>query len=303
MKKTFITLMTLAALAISCNKVEVINTPEAEEIAFNKAFIENVTKATDPSYSGTSDFTSFNVWGTVNGGAGTVSIFANDEVTGIVGTDNEWTCTKKQYWVKDAQYYFAALANASNVTLGADLLPETVTYTANQTDLVYAKSIEYTGLESNNPLVAFTFNHLLSLVKFTVNNGSQSATDYSFDVNNITINGTTVGTCDVTTSPVSWSQTTAGNYTINNISVNNSINSADCGTALLVIPGEVSVSFNVDILCDGTKIGTKPYSKTNITLAPGNSYNFVVEPSVGQEIKFNVASDPTWTANDNITIQ
>ena len=303
MKKTLIALAALATLAISCNKAEIISAPEAEEIAFDKAFVENVTKATDPSYSGTADFTSFNVWGTVNGVEGTVAIFANDQVSGVVGANNEWTCTKKQYWVKDAKYNFAALANAGTVTLGTDLLPKTVTYTANQTDLVYAKSAEYTGKDSDNDLVAFTFNHLLSLVNFTVANGSQSATGYSFEVNNIKIAGATAGTCDVTTSPVSWTQSTAGTYSISNITVNNSTASADCGTALLIIPGTVSVSFNVDIIYNDTKIGTKDYSKGNITLAAGNSYNFVVTPVVGQEIKFNVATNPTWTTNPDITIE
>lgn len=301
MKKLFIAMLAVAAVT-ACAKDEVVEL-NREVINFGDAFIENSTRATDPSYSGSTDFTSFNVWGTVNGGAGLVAIYAGEAVTGEVGTNQEWTCTKKNYWVKDAIYNFAAVANATSVTLGDDKLPKTVSYTANQTDLVYAKSAQYTGQESSNPLVKFTFNHLLSLVNFTVNNGSQAATGYSFEVNGITISGTTAGTCDVTASPVAWTQTTAGNYTINAITVNNSTASADCGTALLVIPGTVSVSFNVDILCDGTKIGTKAYSKENITLAAGNSYNFVVEPKVGQEIKFNVENDPTWTPSSDITIQ
>lgn len=302
MKKIFIALAAIATIA-ACNKAEVIETPEAEEIAFNEAFVDNVTKANDPSYSGTANFTSFKVWGTINGGAGTVAIFAGDDVSGTVGTSNEWTCTKKQYWVNGAKYNFAALANASSVALGTDYLPETVTYTANQTDLVYAKSAEYTGKDSNNDLVAFTFDHLLSLVYFTVNNGSQSATDYSFKVNNITISGTTEGTCDVTTKPVAWTQTTAGTYSINTITVDKNTASADCGTALLIIPGTVSVAFNVDILCNGTKISTKAYSKDGIALAPGNSYNFIVEPKVGEEIKFNVKTDPSWSGTTEVTIQ
>lgn len=306
MKKTLIALAALAMVA-ACNKAEVISALEAEEIAFNEAFVENVTKATDPSYSGTADFTSFNVWGTVYGGTNLVGIFEGDNVTGTVGANNEWTCTKKQYWVKDAKYNFAALANAANVTLGTDLLPKTVTYTANQTDLVYAKSAEYIGKESDNPLVAFTFNHLLSLVNFTVENGSQSATGYSFEVNNIKIAGATEGTyyiqADGNKAAGTWEATKNDNYTISTITVDNNTKSADCGTALLVIPGTVSVTFNVDILCNKTKIGTKAYSKTGITLAAGNSYNFVVTPAVGQEIRFNVANNPTWTTNTEITIE
>lgn len=301
MKKIFFALIAVVAMA-SCSKDEVLEL-NREQIGFGEAFVENSTRATDPSYSGTTNFESFNVWGTVDGGAGLVPIFAGETVTGTVGVGNEWTCTKKQYWVKDAIYNFAALANAATVNLGEDKLPKTVTYTANQTDLVYAKSAQYKGLESNNPLVAFTFNHLLSLVTFTVENGSQSAKDYSFEVKNINIAGVTAGTCDVTTDPVTWSNTTSGSYTIAPITVGNSTASADCGTSLLIIPGTVSVSFNVDIFYEGTKIGTKAYSKPDIALAAGCSYNFIVEPTVGQEIKFNVANDPAWTDGGDITIQ
>ena len=307
MKKIFIALAALATIA-ACNKAEVIGTTQDNLIGFGSPFVDNATKAIDPSYSGEIEFTSFNVWGTVNGGVGTVAIFAGDSVTGSVGENQEWTCATKQYWVNGAKYNFAALANAGKVTLGTDMLPKTVEYNAaNKTDLVYAKSKEYTGKESGNELVALTFNHLLSLVNFTVKNGSKDAKGYSFIVKDIKINGATKGTyyiqADGENAAGTWKSTESAGYTIGDITVDNSIESADCGTALLVIPGTVSVSFNVDICCDSIKIGTKAYSKTNITLAAGNSYNFIVEPKVGEEIKFNVASDPTWTSNTDITIQ
>lgn len=303
MKKLFISLLAVAALA-SCAKEDVIVADPGELIAFN-SFVENSTRANDPSYSGTADFTSFNVWGTVaaTDSSTPVAIFAGDPVSGTVGTNSEWTCTVKQYWIKDAKYNFAALANAGTVTLGTDLLPKTVTYTANQTDLVYAKSTTYTGQASGNPLVAFTFQHLLSKVNFTVNNGSQSATGYSFLVRNIKIAGATAGTCDVTTNPVTWTATASDGYTIANITVDNETASADIGTALLVVPGDVTVSFNVDIIVGGQVLSTKSYTSAATPLAPANSYNFVVTPTVGEEIKFTVANDPTWASNTDITIQ
>ena len=306
MKKLFLAIALLASVA-SCTKDDVINESK-EAIGFAGPFVENSTKATDPSYSGTAAFTTFNVWGTVNGNGNTVAIFANDTVSGTVGT-GAWTSTKKNYWIAGAKYNFAALANAVTVTLGSDNLPATVTYTANQTDLVYAKSAEYTGKESSNELVALTFNHLLSLVNFTVKNGSQSATGYSFNVKNIKINGASAGKYYIQAAEGkaagTWDVTASNGYTINTITVNNSTASADCGTALLVIPGTVTVSFDVETCVNGTAIGSKSYSKSNITLAAGNSYNFVVEPKVGEEIKFSVANDPTWTTNadENITIQ
>ena len=309
MKKLFLAIALLASVA-SCTKDDVINESK-EAIGFGNPFIENSTKATDPSYSGTADFTTFKVWGTVNGTVNssnnTVAIFANDAVSGTVGS-GEWTSTKKNYWIAGANYNFAALANAGTVTLGSDKLPATVTYTALQGDLVYAKSIEYTGLESGNPLVALTFNHLLSLVNFTVKNGSQSATGYSFNVKNIKITGTTEGKYYIQAAESkaagTWEELQNGDYYFGtSLTVNNSTSSDDCDEALLVIPGTVTVSFDVETCVNGTAIGSKSYSKSNITLAAGNSYNFVVEPKVGEEIKFSVASDPTWTTKPDITIQ
>ena len=308
MKKLFLAIALLASVA-SCTKDDVINESK-EAIGFAGPFVENSTKATDPSYSGDADFTTFKVWGTVNGNGNTVAIFANDAVSGTVGTASVWTCEKKNYWIAGAKYNFAALANAGTVTLGTDKLPATVEYTANQTDLVYAKSTEYTGKESGNELVKLTFNHLLSLVNFTVNNGSQSVTGYSFNVMNIKITGTTKGkyyiqAADSKTAGT-WEKLTGGDYDFDDeLTVNNSTNSDDCDEAMLVIPGTVTVSFVVETCVNGTAIRSKSYSKGDITLAAGNSYNFVVEPKVGEEIKFSVASDPTWTTNDDddITIQ
>ena len=304
MKKLFISLLAVAALA-SCAKEDVIVADPGELIAFN-SFVENSTRATDPSYSGTADFTSFKVWGTVAATESStpVAIYAGDTVSGTVGPNSEWTCTVKQYWLNGAKYNFAALANAGTVTLGADLLPKTVTYTANQTDLVYAKSAQYTGQASGNDLVAFTFQHLLSKVNFTVNNGSQSATGYSFQVRDIKIAGASAGTCDVTTTPVTWTATANAGYAIDDpITVNNTTASADIGTALLVVPGAVTVSFNLDIIVGGQVLSTKSYTSAATTLAPANSYNFIVTPTVGEEIKFTVANDPTWTDGGNITVQ
>ncbi|MBO5018106.1 MAG: fimbrillin family protein [Alistipes sp.] len=304
MKKILISMLAVAAL-VSCSKEESIRVDQGEAIAFGNAFVDNSTRATDPSYSGTADFTSFQVWGTVkaNDAATPVAIFEDDTVTATVGANSVWTCNVKQYWIKDALYNFAALANADAVALGDDKLPKTVTYTADQTDLVYAKSAQYTGKASGNELVAFTFQHLLSKVNFTVVNGSQDAEGYSFLVRDIEIAGATAGTCDVTTTPVTWTATANNGYTIADITVDNDTASADCGTALLVVPGAVTVSFNVDILVDGVVLGTKEYTSAATTLAPANSYNFVVTPTVGEEIKFTVANDLTWTDGGDINVQ
>ena len=85
MKKTLIALAALATIA-ACNKAEVIETTQDNLIGFGIPFVENATKATDNTYSGTKALTQFNVYGTVTGTAGTVNIFDGVLVEGTVGT-------------------------------------------------------------------------------------------------------------------------------------------------------------------------------------------------------------------------
>ena len=61
MKKIFAVIMAVAAVA--CSNDEAISLNQ-ETIDFNAPFVENSTRveATDPSYSGTANFESFNVW-------------------------------------------------------------------------------------------------------------------------------------------------------------------------------------------------------------------------------------------------
>ena len=310
MKKIILAAMALAAF-VACNKAEVIETQEGEQIAFSNAFVENTTKAaTDPSLGTTANpFTSFNVWGTVGG----VAIYNGAEVTGIVGSTivdgketNLWTCTSvKQYWIKDAQYKFSALANAGTVTLGDDKLPAKTTFdaTAANVDLLYAEPVSRVGVASGNAPVEFTFNHLLSKVKFTVINNSAAATGYSFDVKNITITCPKTGTIEL--ADKTWENlSTAAAYSIPTVTVNNSTASAECASELLLIPGSVSINYTVDIKCDGTTLATHtPTAAYTATLVGGNSYNFVVNVAVGEEITFSVDQNPSWTQNGNITIQ
>lgn len=199
MKKLFISLLAVAALA-SCAKEDVIVADPGELIAFN-SFVENSTRATDPTY-GTVSLTSFNVYGTVQGtGNGVVNIYDGDVVTGAVGqketitdengnqiqVDKAWSCDVKQYWIAGAQYNFAAVVDVDKntdklpdgVTVDGNGMPQTIAYTtANQNDLLYAEA-SATGLASGNSKVNFTFNHLLSKAQFTVKSNTEGGYYYS----------------------------------------------------------------------------------------------------------------------------
>lgn len=312
MKKILISMLAVAAL-VSCSKEESIRVDQGEAIAFGNAFVDNATRAAvDPSYGANgAALTQFQVWGSVNGDNDAVAIFAGDNVTGTVGADNVWTCNVKQYWIKDATYNFAALVNATNDVTLVDLLPSKVNgFTADgATDLLYARSQEnIIGQASGNGLVDFTFEHLLSKVKFTVVNNSKAAEAYSFKVNGITITGNSVG--DVDLASKQWSNIgTSKSYSVAEISVDKNTADAgqECAQELLLIPGNFNIAFNVDIYNGTTKLGSQAYPIDpvvyNHTLQAGYAYNFVIKVAVGEEIQFSVEKQPTWTDGGNITLQ
>lgn len=294
--------MLAVSALVSCSNEEVLEVDKGEAISFGNAFVDNATRATDPSLGTTAKpLTTFNVWGTVKGNSNLVAIFANNIVTGSVGEGSTWECTNTtQYWITGAKYNFAALVNASEVKLGTDLLPATVAFESDgSTDLLYAKSIEYTGQASGNPKVAFTFEHLLSKVYLKVTNNSTAAGKYSFLVKNIKVNAPkTAGTYTIANK--TWSAT-AGDYTFADITVAGGTADAECAAEQLIIPGSATISFDVDILVNGTLVSTTPYTYST-TLAAANAYSFNIQVSVGEPIKFTVENDPTWTKNGDVNI-
>lgn len=306
MKRIFVAIMALGAL-VSCSKDELVSV-NRQAIQFGNAFVENSTRADDPSLTATT-LESFNVWGAINDDSGYLPVFAGDAVSGTVGANSVWEMeddSKVQYWVEDAKYNFAGLVNAKagDVTLGTDKLPATVdfTLTTGKVDLLYARSTEnIKGLASSNPKVGMTFNHLLSKVKFTVNNQSATASAYSFLVKNIVVSAPETETYTVSTKEWSATSTPVDFKEFSNISVDGGAASAECDSELLLIPGDVSVTFTVDIIYSDKTIATHTYTtKAAQTIEVGKAYNFVINVSVGNPIQFSVTSVPTW-ANGNTT--
>lgn len=306
MKKTFIAILAVAALA-ACNKAEVIEIAPGEAIAFGNAFVDNATKATDPSYSA-NDITKFNVYGTVNN----VVIYPGTEVTrGTAAYNAAWTCPVDQYWIPGADYKFVGIVdgdkeNVTETTL-VDGMPTTISYTADGVTDLLCQTITKKANTNGTPngLVAFNFSHLLSKVNFTVTNNSTAAAGYSFLVKNITFAGITKATYDIATS--AWtSPTTSGNISFADVAVASQATSNELATEMLLIPGDVKVTFTVDILYNGTTITTTDYTPTETyTIAAANAYNFNVAVSVGEKIQFTVTEQPEWTTptvNEDITL-
>ena len=299
MKRIFV-IFALAATLVGCAKEDIVREAPRQAIGFGNMFVENSTRATDPSFNGDNKLTEFQVWGTAN----SVAIYEGQDVEGQVGAGSIWTCTKKNYWIEGVTYNFAAVANGTVESL-SNGLPATIAYTANGTsDLIYAenKGIVGKAAGSNNP-VEFTFNHLLAKAKFTVTTNT-SVEGYQYEITNIKIaNAYASG---IYTVGGSWGTLVVAQdgQAFDSITVNSTNQTAECANEKLLIPIEnVVVSYTVTLKYNDGQIWseTKTHNLDN-DLAAANSYNFKITVNVGEEIKFNVEKDPTWTATDDTTI-
>ena len=320
MKKTLFALIALAVAAVACNKAEVIDM-DKETIAFGNIFVDNATKA-DPSYSA-NDITSFQVYGTVNGGHGDVLIYP-----GTVIKKNQaeygtaWTCPVAQYWVPGANYTFVGIVDGNKTGVSTvnltDGMPTTIDYTADGvTDLLcqtITKQAKTDG--TSNGIVTFNFAHLLAKAKFTVNNNSTAATNYLHKVRDIKItNAYNTGTYDVANE--SWNDLVSNaGQAFDGIVAEAA--STECENEKLLIPGlsSVTVEFVVDLyyvetvggVKKETLVGTTAYTGTNaktatVAIEAAQAYDFNITVSVGELIQFSVKEQPKWTDAGNVTVQ
>ena len=324
MKKTIFAILATVAM-VACSNDEIVSLNQ-EAIQFGNAFVDNsVRGAYDPSYGATNkvdgvdtpiNLTSFNVYGNVMGTTKPVEVFNGEAVSGTVGANSEWTCTKTQYWIESAKYNFAAVVNgdvteefAYDANIPASYanayLPKTIEFTTTadaNVDLLYARSIEYTGQPAgqNTQKVEFTFDHLLSKVKFSVENKSNTAAGYSFLVKNVKVEAVETASYDVANEK--WGTGSIADFALANVELTNSTDATvESAAEKLVIPGTVKVSFTVDVIYGGETITSKNYGPYSVAVAAGKAYNLKAEVAVGEEIKFTVKQNPTWVDGGTTT--
>ncbi len=326
MKKLLISMLAVATLA-SCAKEETLSFDKGEAIQFGNAFVDNATRANDPTY-GAVALTKFNVYGTVQGtGNGVVNIFDGDVVTGAVG-QNVWSSGDvKQYWIADAIYNFAAVVDVDKnsdllpdgVTTDANGMPETITYTtANQNDLLYATAGPITGLAKDNQKVNFTFSHLLAKAQFTVKSNTEGG--YYYSVKNIKVSNYSEGIYTIgDTTPWAVDAEDATEIEFGHIEkVTKDDNGKTNATQMLLIPTttDFKVSFTVEIWNDNgddedVLLGTTSYTGdaakiVSQDLEAGHVYDFNLDLKVGELIQFTVTQKPTWDPAEGgteVTIQ
>ena len=196
MKKLIVSLLAVAGM-VACSNEDVVRQQAGEAIGFSGAFVENATRANDPSIT-TGSIDAFRVWAFMDNVTG--EVLKNELVT--KGEDGLWRYENIQYWMPGHTYYFAALAPVEgNWTLNTEAAN---TYGAGivdflnvdgSEDLLYAATSVESKLNDNAP-VKFLFNHLLSKIKFTFVNGF-TTDNVTVKVNNVTMTAPASGSINL----------------------------------------------------------------------------------------------------------
>lgn len=194
MKKLLIISLALVTIT-SCSKDQTIEQPDPVAIEINDVFVNNSTKANDISKDNLNDF---GVYGFVKAlNTNTEGLLFNNVKVSKSGT--KYTYSPEQYWIGNAQYYFAAIAPFTNAKWGyssTDAQNGTITFNnqnaeANQ-DLLFAYTqpgvTPATITSANKPnAVGFSFGHMLSRIKFIFKNDFVSGSNISLKITDITI--------------------------------------------------------------------------------------------------------------------
>ena len=307
MKKTLIALAALAMLA-ACNKAEVVESTHDNLIGFNAPFVDNATKAIDNDYSGTKKLEGFKVYGTVKGNLDPVNIFKDVEIernNKAYGAAWDYkNASDAEYWVPGCTYNFAAIVDGTIPADGytTDGMPAKINYAIGDGDLLYATATASTVENANPGLVAFTFNHLLSKVYFTVEDKFTSG-DYTYTMTDILVDGIPSN----------------GVYTVENgtwaagsgvVAENDALNFGTFAApnAHLIIPVEqtMNIKFSYNIVYKGTPISTIEVDEDlEYTFAQKTVYNVKVTlPALGNKIEFTVTAKPgDFTSGGSVSVQ
>ena len=207
-KLLFISLVATAMLA-GCSNDEMVETTQSGAIRFD-GFVNKSTRGVADDIT-TASISNFSVYGFMTDATG--QIFTGEAVT--KGADNAWTYINTQYWTAGKEYWFSAIAPTTDAqwtyAVNSKVEGGIITFENGDgtQDLLYAYSGKVScTTPAEQGAVSFTFNHLLSHVKFNFTN--------SMGNDNITLKVTEVkitdadnkATCDVSAATKTWTPAT-----------------------------------------------------------------------------------------------
>lgn len=318
MKKILIAILAVAGLA-ACSQDQLVEAPKSVAIAFDNAFVNNSTRATDITKDNLKDF---GVYGSVEKEVDSEIqqglIFTNQRV---YKSGNAFIYSPAQYWIANAQYDFVAIAPYTDAEWAYDTTDAkngTLSFNnenaaANQ-DLLfaYANPVKTEATLTQSPgKVGFTFSHILSKVLFTFNNkftdGNISLKVYDVKITNTAASGTVAVANGVVGA---WEGTNDysrafGPATADTVAeIENGKNLTTEHFYLIPVQRNYEIEFKVDIYQAGVKLDTYEHSITTpIDLDKGKSYSLnadlapqTVNPnSQLYPIEFQVKDITGWT--------
>ena len=342
MKKLFVCALAVGMFT-ACSQEETLSTQTPTQISFAGAFVENATRAAiDPSITnedGNNPIANFDVWGFMDNTTG--EVFTREKVT---KNGDDWTYANTQYWYPEHTYYFAAVAPAQSLT------NITVDYTNANTyglgtinfinenggeDLLYAASGPYETekeITAQPDPVKFTFNHMLSKVKFTFVNGFTNENSV-IKISNVTMTAPKSGSINV--AQADWWSTnqwelTKGQENALTLNFGNAKGTKDltlaatksdeCELERLTIPADKTQKYKVKFyvqLYQGDVLaieGERTAEITGVALEIGKAYNFAAELNASNltddvtenplfPITFTVEEVKDWVDVDNDDLQ
>ena len=307
--------------------------PEGNAIGFN-TFVDKATRSVnDPSFTNSSMFDDFAVYGYVEGAV----LFDGTKVAKTIENndlESYWQYEGTQYWIAGANYNFNAVAPLTNggwvKADGTDKDKTVLSFTNNgTTDLLYATTPQQ-GKVSGNDAVEFNFRHTLSKVKFSFENG-YNATNATIKVKDIVITNPHKTATAVLTGETAWSGLAAADdFTLNfgmatdaetttgkeNVEVAYAYGATyESQNERFLIPSatayDYNVTFTVELLVSGSVVATYNHAAT-AKFAPvaGNAYDIKtvitpenIDPNNEQEpIEFTVKSLGGWSNYDNVNM-
>ena len=324
----------VAALS-SCSNNEVLDVAESRAIKFSNTFVGKPTRVVTAPELTTDNLKEMYVFASNEDGA----VFdADPKLVYRIGETNEWGYDNLVAWEASKNYNFVAYAgkdlgrsvtdNGDNTSLKFDGIVVNGDKD-NQFDLLYSntKSITTTAADGNSK-IDFTFEHLLSMVQFTLKSGFGATTKVK--ITNFKFYGVkTTGSYDASKESPVWTFSSAANDDDNTDFKSDGEETAqydkttptDVVNSWVIIPqqnvasGKVEmVTFTVNVV-DGesdTQIGTEKTFKAkipSITWEKGYRYNYIftITPEqmgvADQYITFDAPEVKKWNDDDaNLTI-
>ena len=218
MKKNLFLLATAVLAMTGCVKSQVVEVADSKEIGFD-SYVGKHTRAT--VINGRSELERFYVYGNINDGTATESLFDGMEVywSGTNSQDGhyEYNDGVSKQWESNKTYYFAAVSNGNAVydPSDEDYVPEDVVnlsytfdgtgvnqltitdYTVTDKDLIVdiADPISTGASMTGRETVTFDFKHLLTRVRFIINNGDAVSSNSVIAVEDLKFSGVKTGDC------------------------------------------------------------------------------------------------------------